>query len=123
MTRTAFFTSDAEAIGITYRQVQVWDETGLCKPNSITGRRRVYDLDRFRRLALVKELAGRGMTQKAKRILPAVTLPQSDCWVITDGREHHGVESEPLKALQAIVASRKPVCVVHVPLDVLGARL
>jgi hypothetical protein len=112
-----YFSGDAEAMGVTQRQIQNWDETGLVQPVEKRARRRIYDRDSFRRLLLVAELSTKGMSQKARRILPAITLPERDCWLVTDGDGFNVVETEPGRALSTAMACKRRVVVVAVPLE------
>jgi hypothetical protein len=120
MSRTTFFSADAEKLGVTPGQIQKWDETGLVKPAEKRARRRIYDRDTFRRLLLTRDLCAAGLSHKAKVVLPAVTLPERDCWVVTDGAEFNAVATEPLGALRVAVESKRKVAIVPVPLDSTG---
>lgn len=117
-----YYSGDALALGVTPRQIQAWAETGLVPALEQRARRRIYDLDGFRRLLLARDLTKCGLSHRARVILPAITLPPAECWVITNGRGFNQVEVDPLKALSAAMGARRPVCIVRVPWNVGGGK-
>lgn len=84
-------------VGLTARQIQYWDETGLVKPSAspATGRgsRRLYSFLDLVRLSVVRRLLEHGLTaQKIRRSLsclreayPEVLDPLAGLKLLTDG--------------------------------------
>ena len=80
----------AIALDITERQLQVWDETNLVKPQHI-GHRRVYDSRDAAEAELVINLRRKGLSiQKIKRVMAhSRKYLEPGMLLVTDGRTTH----------------------------------
>ncbi|RMF92466.1 MAG: MerR family transcriptional regulator [Nitrospinota bacterium] len=89
-----------QILGITNRQLQYWDETGLFSPTEKSTRRRKYSFTDLIQLSVIRRLLERGVSlQKIRkgianlqRILPQVTFPFAELEIDTDGENvfvHH----------------------------------
>lgn len=89
-----------QILGITNRQLQYWDESGLFAPTDKSARRRKYSFSDLIQLSVIQRLLERGVSlQKIrkgitnlKRILPQLTFPLAELEIDTDGENlfvHH----------------------------------
>jgi DNA-binding transcriptional MerR regulator len=90
----------AKILGLTNRQLQYWDESGVFSPTDKSTRRRKYTFSDLIQLSVIQRLLARGVSlQKIrkgvanlKRILPQITVPLAELEIDTDGENifvHH----------------------------------
>lgn len=107
-------TSVCRIVGVTPRQIQYWDETGLVKPSARPaagrGSRRRYSFHDLVRLSVVRALIERGLeSRKIRKSLaalheayPQVLDPLAQLKLLTDGERLFLVTSDSQRILDVV---------------------
>jgi DNA-binding transcriptional MerR regulator len=106
--------SAGRIVGITPRQIQYWDETGLVKPSARPaagrGTRRSYSFLDLVRLSVVRALIERGLKPQTIRrslaalrdVVPQLLDPLAQLKLVTDGQRLFLVTADPQRILDVL---------------------
>lgn len=116
----------AKVLGVTFRQLQYWDEKGIVKPSvrkaSGRGTLRLYSYEDLVQLKVVKKLRDSNISLKKikrsvdylKSILPSIENPLAEFSFVTDGDTIFVLTNEKDKLIDTLKSGQ---ITWHIPID------
>jgi DNA-binding transcriptional MerR regulator len=120
--RTYSSTEVAQLAQVTLRQLQWWDERNVVTPRH-EGHKRLYELDRAIEITVIAELRRKGLPlqrirhllrlfrQEMSRRCEELLLPDSECYLLTDGKSIQ-LEDRHERMIDLLKSARKPMFLV-----------